>query len=220
MLLGLCFIALTLLVGCQKTTTTTTSKKVINTTTTSTLNQTELGTVYYLYALDSTIDMMAQIPIDSPIVRIINEETEAELVVDVDYQLQTGYFILKSLYLAQFAEPILHHFRIYTSEGYYHFNLAILIIFFPYMMNVSSLDVIPETDVFLCFDLMGGTLVSVESIGISHDDYWINGNYVQIDKFYISQYFVNHPTQNFLTIYCYYTYESSTQSAHFTIKKS
>lgn len=208
---------LLLLTACQRTTTTSTTKKVINTTMTSTLNYTSLGVINYRYSIHSEIDMIIQIPNGLEVIQILKENEIIPLEYEVDYRLLLKDIRLKKELLDSYTSVGMVKYNVFTQEGYYEIRITLIDEELPYLMNHAVMNYAPDIYVTLSFDCFGGSIVEINGYNLTHDDYYIDGNTIQIDRFYISSIYINHYEMNFLVLDYVISFNDVLYSGTFTI---
>ena len=208
---------LLLLTACQRITTTSTTKKVINTTTTSTLNYTSLGVINYRYSIHSEIDMIIQIPNGLEVIQIFKENEITSLEYEVDYMVLLKDIRLKKELFDGYTSIGMLKYNVFTKEGYYEIRITLIEEELPYLMNQAVMDYAPDIYVTLSFDCFGGSIVQFEALNLTHDDYYINGNTIQIDRFYISSIYIDHYEINFLDFDYVISYQEELYTGTYTI---
>ena len=207
---------LLLLMACQKATTTL-STKYINTTTTSTLNYTALGVVYYQYSIHSNVDMIIQIPNNIEIIHIFQGVTFTPLERDVNYQIVLQQITLSHELFDIYTSTGSTFFTVYTPEGNYKIEIQLIDDELPYLMNYPITNYVSELYPLLSFDCFGGQIIEIQALNLTPDDYYINGNTIQIDWAYLSSIKNNHQEINFLEFDYVISYQEQQYTGTFTI---
>ncbi len=87
----------------------------------------------------------------------------------------------------------LNTFEVYTESGYFIITIEVIENQRPHLLSSSSITYIPQNDISLTFNLLGGTFVKLDGNNITSTDYIVDDGNVTINASFIENILLEQP---------------------------